>query len=572
MERPSTFRNLIQEVVNEHERELRAMQAQLAGLRVPCGATGRGPEEPETSNEPGGASLKVVRVATSGSQASNRTFDSNGANAFCCRSTLFPSESTWGAPPREAICRGKGLPPDGAPHTRHGRDILTDDLALVRGWKKREDSLPHRISIRCEQGFINKIVASTAFEVMSAVMILLNSILLGVSIDWHAKHSQVADEPVEITVLNYLFTALFTMELSLRIAGHGLGFFCTREWSWNWFDLLVVAGDLVSTLLSVVARMQQMYTFTVIRMLRVLRVTRALRIVKFFKFFREFRMMVLSILSSAGSLCWSMVLFLVNLYLFSVYFVQSVTDHLQTSTAETASRHGEELDRMFGSLLSACYTLFAAVTGGVSWNEIAEALQDVSPMSFGVFVFYLFFTMFSLTNIILGVFVDTAIQGAQSDRDEVIQEHMQKRDSELNQMREIFEEADVDRSGDLTLEEFEKHLENRQVRLHLESIGLKVDEAYGVFHLLDFDHSGVITIEEFVFGCMRFKGCARSIDLGTLMYENKRMYRQIKLFFRYVEDAFGKLPDSLARSISSSHGMPRPVATPQQGDATMVSV
>jgi len=306
--------------------------------------------------------------------------------------------------------------------------------------------------------------------------------------------------------------------------------------------------------------------------LRVLRVTRALRIVKFFKFFREFRMMVLSILSSAGSLCWSMVLFLVNLYLFSVYFVQSVTDHLQTSTAETASRHGEELDRMFGSLLSACYTLFAAVTGGVSWNEIAEALQDVSPMSFGVFVFYLFFTMFSLTNIILGVFVDTAIQGAQSDRDEVIQEHMQKRDSELNQMREIFEEADVDRSGDLTLEEFEKHLENRQVRLHLESIGLKVDEAYGVFHLLDFDHSGVITIEEFVFGCMRFKGCARSIDLGTLMYENKRMYRQIKLFFRYVEDAFGKLPDSLARSISSSHGMPRPVATPQQGDATMVSV
>merc|ERR1712032_1515137 len=131
--------------------------------------------------------------------------------------------------------------------------------------------------------------------------------------------------------------------------------------------------------------------------------------------------------------------------------------------------------------------------------------------------------IFVVTNIITGIFVDTAIQSAQSDRDEVIQEQIRSRDTELGLMRQLFEDADMDDNGTINEEEFNSHLEDVRIRAHLRSVGLEVDEARGLFKLLDIDRSGEIGIDEFVFGCLRLKGGAKAIDLATLMYENKRL-------------------------------------------------
>merc|ERR1711972_113952 len=56
---------------------------------------------------------------------------------------------------------------------------------------------------------------------------------------------------------------------------------------------------------------------------------------------------------------------------------------------------------------------------------------------------------------------------------------------------------------------------------------LETSEAEGLFHLLDVDESGEVGIEEFIMGCMRLKGTAKSIDLATLLYENKRVHTVI---------------------------------------------
>mmetsp|Transcript_118861 Transcript_118861/g.222189 ORF Transcript_118861/g.222189 Transcript_118861/m.222189 type:complete len:91 (-) Transcript_118861:130-402(-) len=63
----------------------------------------------------------------------------------------------------------------------------------------------------------------------------------------------------------------------------------------------------------------------------------------------------------------------------------------------------------------------------------------------------------------------------------------------------------------------------------------------GLFKLLDIDGSGAVGIEEFVIGCMRLKGSAKSIDLATLMYENKRMVEQASGFHDFCSQQFNAI-------------------------------
>merc|ERR1712066_605385 len=108
-------------------------------------------------------------------------------------------------------------------------------------------------------------------------------------------------------------------------------------------------------------------------------------------------------------------------------------------------------------------------------------------------------------------------------------------------LKAAFVDADGDGSATITAQEFEIHLRDERVRAHLSSVGLKIHEALGLFKLLDTDNSGQIAIEEFVVGCMRLKGGAKSIDLATLMYENKRMAERFNSFESFTRESFGLL-------------------------------
>merc|ERR1712107_826755 len=65
--------------------------------------------------------------------------------------------------------------------------------------------------------------------------------------------------------------------------------------------------------------------------------------------------------------------------------------------------------------------------------------------------------------------------------------------------------------------------------------GISVSEAWGLFRLLDLDNSGGVDIHEFTMGCLRLKGEARTIDVATMMYENKRVIASIGVSFSKLE-------------------------------------
>jgi len=244
-----------------------------------------------------------------------------------------------------------------------------------------------------------------------------------------------------------------------------------------------------------------------------------------------------------------MLLLAMIIFVFGVFLTQNVTAYLRQHEVPTSAvgQIGEfttvegKLFNQFGSLLRATYTLFKAISGGVSWEEIGDVLFYTGWGNGFIFICYIFFTVFSMLNIITGIFVDSAMASAQNDHDEVIQAQMEDEESTLRQLTKIFQDADTDESGTLCLLELENHFQAPRVAAHLASMGLAVSEARAMFTLLDGDSSGNVGIEEFVFGCLRMKGNARSIDLQTLMYENKKMIHKNSSHFHDILRAINKV-------------------------------
>lgn len=427
-----------------------------------------------------------------------------------------------------------------------------EELELIKGWAvDQSENLASTPSLVDQVGLVRArtriIVESQAFDAVSAFAIIYNAALLGAASDYSARNNtDPSSPPTFYQVSDRICTGWFLIELCLRLGSAGLrDWLFGPLWAWNVFDFIVVASDVLMTIIDAIMTEAQV-DLSFLRMLRVLRVTRAIRVVRLVRFFKELRMMVFSVLRSGTSLLWSLILFGLITYIFGIFLMQQVTDHLWDQYEGDYSRitdpekvlQVDHFKEYWGSLTKSMYTMYACMSSGIGWSDIANELHEISWINSAMIGFFIFFCTVVVMNIITGIFVDTAIQSAQSDRDEIIQEQIHSQESELAKLKQAFLEADNDGSMTITLVEFQDHLKDQHVRAHLASIGLEIHEAMGLFKLLDIDGSGAVGIEEFVIGCMRLKGSAKSIDLATLMYENKRMLEQASHFHQYCEAQF----------------------------------
>merc|ERR1712151_382136 len=102
--------------------------------------------------------------------------------------------------------------------------------------------------------------------------------------------------------------------------------------------------------------------------------------------------------------------------------------------------------------------------------------------------------------------------------------------------KQLFSDADSDNSRSLTVQELDKQLDDPKVRAQLAALGMELHEARGLYGLLDVSGQGAVSIEELVVGFMRFKGGAKSIDLATLMTENKRTNQHLQKLRRDIRE------------------------------------
>jgi len=405
--------------------------------------------------------------------------------------------------------------------------------------------------LQCQKA-LAKVVHTHAFNIFATGMIILYSLAIGVQSQLEMEQAMRRESSLQWSQqLDMCFTLLFAAELSLRMACELDWFFCGPGMAWNWFDLFVVTCNLVemANILDV--------NLGFLRVFRALRAARALRLMRIFRVFRELRLMTASIMASMRSLVWAFLLMLIVMYIFAVILLQGAGDFMRQSlTRDENNLHdliGQELETNFATILKTTYSLTQAISGGRSWGEYADIFLEINPLYGVVFGVFIVFMVFGVLNILTGVFVESTRNLASFDQDLVIQEELSLRESTINQIRALFGEIDTDKSGTISMKELKENLDDERVKAYFGVLQMDVSEAEGLFSLLDKDGSGEVSIMEFIMSCMRLKGQARSIDMASMMYESKRLYRM-------VNEALSQLDSdvkNLALQIHTSQAMQR---------------
>jgi len=332
------------------------------------------------------------------------------------------------------------------------------------------------------------------------------------------------------------------IEILLRIGAEGRVFFQHNEdRSWNILDVALVLFSFVEVVLDAARNskntdINDARSFSNVRTLRIIRITRLLRILRMarvIRLIRALRILIHSIVSTLKTLMWALFLLLLIVYFFGVLITQATNGYLIDlgGGIDLQDNSVQLLTKCWGTVPRAMLTLFEAVTGGVDWDLAVRPLAKISFAWVLCFVGYISFTCFAVLNVMTGVFCQNAMESVQYDREMVIKQLIDSKQTYVHKTRDLFaamfREIDSDASGNISMQEFEEHLSDKTVQAFFALLELDTSDAWTLFKLMDADGSGVLDANEFVRGCLQLKGPARSIDLAKLTREFKVLAQKI---------------------------------------------
>jgi hypothetical protein len=368
---------------------------------------------------------------------------------------------------------------------------------------------------------LQKTVGTVKFESVFGLVILTNAILMGVQADI-VINNPGEEIAIHFYVINYLYGLIFTVELCLRLTALGCrDFIVSQNWFWNYVDIGVVLSCWCEFAVDVHSFAQGASSdgsgldLSILRMMRFLRIARLARIVKLgrmMKIIRAFRVLIFSIQTTLRTVVWALLLLLVLIYIFALMEVQLVSDHHD----ESSEGFSPEVELFWGTLPTAMFTLFKSVAGGLSWHDCLHPLWNVHWSCVLLFVVFISFIVLAILNVISGVFCASAMEAAEHDKELAVQKHIDRQKEYVVKIRELFKDIDTDNSEVITLDEFEKHLEDDDAAAFFSTLQIDADTAWDLFKLLDADEGGSIDIDEFVSGCVRLRGTAKALDVAKL--------------------------------------------------------
>jgi len=414
---------------------------------------------------------------------------------------------------------------------------MSDELAITRA--KREELAPNHNRLQ-------RLVSNRRFESFFGLLLLSNALFIGYQVQYQSTFAEVKDAG-GMAALGYAYSIGFTLEWCLRVLAFGpIDFFrFSKDRSWNIFDTLTVSVMVFELVITSIftGRQEALQNVGVLRMIRVLRLLRVLRIVRSLRFFGELRWMICSIMNCAKTLIWAMLLLAGMFYIFGVCLTQGIAGFCEDNLNCADEGHASHL-AFFGSIPRSVYTLYMAMSGGISWGEPGLPLSDAGSFFVIVYISFVTFATFAIVNIVTSVFVEVTVASAQSDREAMTQDAETVKESLTNSMREIFAEVDGAMDGVITIAELDEALVDPRLKSCLVAMDLDVDHIKELFVLCDLDQSGIVDIDEFVDGAMRLGGAASSLDVASLKFS---IVTRLNEVMRYVDEQ-KRGPQSLRQS------------------------
>jgi Ca2+-binding EF-hand superfamily protein len=216
-----------------------------------------------------------------------------------------------------------------------------------------------------------------------------------------------------------------------------------------------------------------------------------------------------------------MVLLIMLIYVVAICVTQQVhTARMDNDRSWTKlSEEGEKLEKYWGNLIASGFTLFESITGGIDWDDSCRPLIDDIGWEVGLlFSFYIMFTVLAMLNVVTGVFIDSVMSNAS-------QAHEQE---QIAHVQNLFNKLDIDHSGEITWPDFERQLQQKEMRDFFKTIDVDIDKARSLFDLLDLDDSGSVDVGEFMDGCLRIWAPAKGLDLRMIMRDVNRVAQMLR--------------------------------------------
>lgn len=424
------------------------------------------------------------------------------------------------------------------------KDVATCVYDFAGADANHEHSVADLALAKKRAGTIKRIVTSSYFEFLCAFIIGLNAVHIALSTELAMDYAinnvgQGSWVPSEfISMSGLFFNVFYLIELVMKLLVFRLKFFTGEDSGWNIFDFALVCSGVLNLI------MDEMLSGASIdlkwlRLLRLLKMMKMLRVVRVMHMFTELRLMVSAIKSSGGTLLWLIVLLGITFFIFGMCFLQGLTAFLNEATSDSMSEEQfKDIQDNWSTVDVTMLTLFASITGGRPWMATVEPLALAGSLYHSLFLLYMAFSLFAISNVVTGIFVDACLKLATSDYDSLVQEVIERDKLNSNRLKEIFLGMDENGDGTFTYSELCDKLGDPKVRAFFTAFQVEADDAKRVYKMIDRGHDHGVSVDDFLHGCIKLKGTAKSIDMFCLMKETTDQLEHMNHFMNFAEESF----------------------------------
>jgi voltage-gated sodium channel len=335
------------------------------------------------------------------------------------------------------------------------------------------------------------------FSGFISCMIFINAVIMGLEADF--------DLGIAGEAFSHIFTATWAVEMCIRLQSKGPRKYFAN--AWNRLDFFLANFSLVDVwLLPLISGSESGPGLRMLSILRILRMVRLVRVIRVLRFFHELWLLVNGLINALSLLSWVFLLMFIILYMGALVMRQAVGH--ECGPGESFGDWAN-CESMFGTMPRSMYTLFQVITLE-SWSmAVVRPIYEVKAwLAISFFSAFLYLTTFGLLNIVMGVIVEQTLKSAQENEVKLQKQAEVQQKRELSMLRTIFQNADEDKGGQVSLEEFVHTCEREDVQKTFELLDIVVSRARlarRLFQVLDGESKGVLTIEEILSATQRLK-------------------------------------------------------------------
>eukprot|EP00928_Gymnodinium_smaydae_P036561 TRINITY_DN25536_c0_g1_i1.p1 TRINITY_DN25536_c0_g1~~TRINITY_DN25536_c0_g1_i1.p1 ORF type:complete len:643 (-),score=164.91 TRINITY_DN25536_c0_g1_i1:153-1868(-) len=346
-----------------------------------------------------------------------------------------------------------------------------------------------------DTGFFQYVAKNPYFENGTLAVIVVNSIWLAVDADYN-KAAILLDAQLHFQVMEHFFCTVFTIEWVVRLCAYRQKWYALTD-LWFVFDSLLVFFMILETwvMTAVMASMDVsgggMGNTSVLRLVRLLRLLRMARMVRLLRSMPELLILVRGMAAATRSVCYSLCLLIVLMYIFGIIFVNMMKD------TEAGVEFFATVPGSMNSLL----------TFGVFWDGIGDILGSLSMEGSLYYFTFLIFVMLAalmVMNLLIGVLCEVVSGVSATEKDAIMVDCV--KDILSKHMSAIDENND----GMISKDEFLSMMDSPVLVHALNNINLDV---VGLLDLVDdiFIDGCDISIEDFMDYIGQFRGSHASI-------------------------------------------------------------